>query len=294
MSLAVAPAIPYVDVPHLVLVPARAFGEFPGRPLAVEPFGVLVALGVYCGIYFTLRQGRKREVDERELTSFLLWIAVTGFVSAHVLDVIFYYPGLVLEDPWSLLRLWDGLSSFGGFTGAVLAGLAWRLRHRKSIFAYADVVGSAFPVTWLFGRAGCAVVHDHPGVPSDAWFAVRFPEGGRLDLGLIEFAFTIPLVIAFAVLWRRPRPVGTYLALMALYYAPLRFLLDFWRARAPVEQGSAVASADPRYAALTPAQWACIALFLFGVVLGWRVLRGRTPISAASRRSSRDLGRSSS
>jgi phosphatidylglycerol:prolipoprotein diacylglycerol transferase len=125
----------------------------------------------------------------------------------------------------------------------------------------------------LFGRAGCAVVHDHIGVPSHAWFAVHFPQGPRLDLGLIEFAFTVPLVITFGLLWRRQRPFGTYLALMALYYAPLRFVLDFWRARTPVLQGDMVASADPRYALLTPAQWACIALFVFGLVLSGRLLR---------------------
>jgi phosphatidylglycerol---prolipoprotein diacylglyceryl transferase len=265
--------IPYISLPHLVLVPAGFFGDFPRGPLAVEPFGVLVAIGVYTGIYFALRQGRLRGVDERNLTSFLIWIAVTGFVSAHVLDVIFYYPGMVLEDPWSLVRLWDGLSSFGGFTGALLAGFAWRLRHKTPILSYADVVGSAFPVTWLFGRAGCAVAHDHVGLASEAWFAVRFPEGSRLDLGLIELVFTVPLVVLFALLWRRPRPFGTYLALMALYYAPLRFALDFFRAREPVLQGASLASADPRYAELTPAQWACLALLVFGAGMAWFVRR---------------------
>jgi phosphatidylglycerol---prolipoprotein diacylglyceryl transferase len=267
------PAIPYITLPHLVVLPEHAIGSFPSRPIAFEPFGLLVAAGVYLGVFVALRQGRRRNVDEAELTSFLIWIAVTGFVSAHVLDVLFYYPGLVLKDPWALLRLWDGLSSFGGFTGALLAGFAWRLRYGRPILAHADVVCSAFVVTWLFGRTGCAVTHDHPGVLSDAWFAVRFPEGGRLDLGLIELVATIPLAIVFAYLWRKPRLFGTYLALTALYYAPLRFALDFWRAR------EGVASADPRYAALTPAQWACIALFVYGVAMAIFVLRRRRALA---------------
>jgi phosphatidylglycerol---prolipoprotein diacylglyceryl transferase len=280
MSGWAAPAIPYVDLGHIELVPEGFFwGKFPGRPLAIEPFGVLVAVGVFLGVHFALRQGRRRQLNEQKLTSFLIWIAITGFVSAHVLDVVFYYPRMVLEDPGSLLRLWDGLSSFGGFTGALLAAFAWRLKHKTPILAYSDVVGSAFPVTWLFGRGGCAVAHDHVGVPSDAWFAVRFPEGGRLDLGLIELVFTVPLLVLFAVLWRKPRPFGTYLSLMALYYAPLRFVLDFWRSRTPVSLGDAVASPDARYAALTPAQWACIALFVYGLALGLWLLRSRRALS---------------
>jgi len=49
----------------------------------------------------------------------------------------------------------------------------------------ADLVASAFPLSWVFGRSGCSLAHDHPGMLSNAWFAVQYPGGGRFDLGLI-------------------------------------------------------------------------------------------------------------
>jgi phosphatidylglycerol:prolipoprotein diacylglycerol transferase len=263
-----APLIPYVQVPDLTLLPARLIGGFPPAPVALKPFGTLVALGLYAGTMSALWVTRRRGVSERAMVSFLTWIVISSFFFAHVLDTLSYYPAEVLRDPWSLLRLWEGLSSFGGFTGCVLGGVAWRLWHKTPILAYSDIVASCFPVSWTFGRLGCSIAHDHPGIHSDAWFAVRYPDGGRLDLGLLELLITVPLMLVFFRLLRKPRPWGFYAGVMCIYYAPLRFLMDFLRERTGVNVGSALlAGGDARYFALTPAQWGCLPLLALGVVL---------------------------
>jgi phosphatidylglycerol:prolipoprotein diacylglycerol transferase len=206
-------------------------------------------------------------VSERAFVSFLTWVVLSSFFFGHVLDTLSYYPREALRDPWSLLRLWEGLSSFGGFTGAIIGGLAWRLWNRTPVLAYTDVVTSCFPVSWSFGRLGCSIAHDHPGVHSDLWFAVRYPDGGRIDLGLMELAITVPLMLVFFRLLRRPRPWGFYTGTMCAYYAPLRFALDFLRERAGAVIGGYAGAGDARYCGLTPAQWGCVPLFVLGVVL---------------------------
>ena len=131
------------------------------------------------------------------MLSFTGWVAVSGFVFAHWLDALFYYPRDVLEDPLLLLRLWEGLSSFGGFAGAFVGAFAWRFHYKATLLPYADIVASSFPVSMAFGRLGCAVAHDHPGLRSDFFLAVRFPDGGRHDLGFYEFLLMTPLAITF-------------------------------------------------------------------------------------------------
>lgn len=271
------PLIPYLEIPDLVLIPQGWLdGRLPPIPISIKPFGVLVATGVYAGGFLALRQGKKLGLDERTLFSFILWVVGIGFVGGHVLDAIFYYPERMLSDPLSVIRLWDGLSSFGGFVGAAGGAWLWRWRHGTPMLPYADVVASAFPVGWVFGRAGCALAHDHPGLSSTAWFAVRYPTGGRFDLGLYEMLLTIPIAAAFLVLRQRPRPWGFYLAVMSIAYAPWRFALDFLRARdTPIT--------DPRYGALTPAQWACFGLLGVGLWMLWRSLsRAGTPAAFAA------------
>jgi len=105
---------------------------------------------------------------------------------------------------------------------------------------------------------------------TDAWYAVRWEVHGlgvvpRLDLGLIEMLLTIPLALAFLWAWHRKptRPLGFYTGWMCVAYAPVRFFLDFLRVG---ENDPLVGNGgDPRYAGLTPAQWACFGLLALGL-----------------------------
>jgi phosphatidylglycerol:prolipoprotein diacylglycerol transferase len=262
-----APLIPYIDLPEVTLIPAEMFGRgLPPSAVSLKPFGTLVAIGAYVGAYLALRQGQRLGLHQAAVSSFVFWIAAFGFVGGHVFELAVYYPERLIAEPLSLFELWEGQSSFGGFLGAFVGGMLWRVRHKVRILPYADVIASSFPAAWAFGRLGCSVAHDHPGMSSDAWYAVAYPGGGRFDLGLYELVLTIPLVVAFAALRQRARPWGFYLGVMMLAYAPVRFMLDFLRAQD-------IAASDARYAALTPAQWASIPMLAAGAILFWRAMQ---------------------
>ncbi|MEJ7734262.1 MAG: prolipoprotein diacylglyceryl transferase family protein [Polyangiaceae bacterium] len=272
--------IPYIpgdklEVPLSFLLHLPFIGDVfdANHPPSIKPFGTLVALGVYIGSMLAMRRAKERGLDAKKMNEFIFWSVGLGFVGGHVLDAVFYHPARVARDPLYLLMLWDGLSSYGGFIGATLGALLWRRSRRESILAYSEVFCSAFPLAWVFGRAGCASVHDHPGRLSDAWFAVRYPASGlglgsdgyigRYDLGLYECLLSIPLAIAIWILWqRRPvRPLGFYIGIVCTAYAPVRFCLDFLREH----EQNGVSGGDPRYLGLTPAQWACFGLLALGI-----------------------------
>ncbi len=264
------PAIPYIQLPEIPLsflsyLPIIGEKISQGDPPTIKPFGTLVALGVYLGSVIALRRAKERGLDTRKLNDFIFWSIGMGFVGAHVLDSIFYYPDKVVKNPLYLLELWAGLSSFGGFTGALLGSFIWKWRNRVSMLAYLDVVCSAFPAAWVFGRSGCSVAHDHPGRMTDLWLGVQYPNLppgiGRFDLGLIEMLLTIPLAIAFHFKWKSgPKFFGYYAGWMSIVYAPVRFFLDFLR----VGPGDKL-PADERYFHLTPAQWAAFGLLGLGI-----------------------------
>jgi phosphatidylglycerol:prolipoprotein diacylglycerol transferase len=129
------------------------------------------------------------------------------------------------------------------------------------------VLVQALVVGWVFGRLGCTLVHDHVGTPSTFLLAVRFPNGPRHDLGLYEFLYTlVVLVPAVVVLDRRQRPPGTSVAVLALMYAPVRFLLDFLRQ-------TDLPGADVRHHALTVAQYGTVVLAGIGLGLAVRIRR---------------------
>ena len=278
------PLIPYLSVPELPLAFLTKIPIIDGffdaaHPPTIKPFGTLVALGVYLGSVLAVRRAKQRGLDLKKMNDFLFWVVGWGFVGGHVLDAIFYHPDHVARNPLYLVALWEGLSSYGGFVGATLGALGYRYFKKEKVLAYTEVVCSAFPLGWVFGRAGCSVVHDHPGRLSDAWVAVRYPMGagfvGRFDLGLYECLLTIPLAGAYGILWRQKRRAdGFFIGWMCVAYAPVRFLLDFLRE----VEGNGVSGADPRYGGLTPAQWACFGLLAVGVYFV-RLSKRTTPSS---------------
>jgi phosphatidylglycerol---prolipoprotein diacylglyceryl transferase len=277
----VGPQIPYITLPEIPLtfllyVPGLKELFDPAHPPSIKPFGTLVALGVYLGSIVATRHARQRGLDMKKMGEYIFWVVAAGFVGGHMLDAIFYHPARVAREPLYLFKLWDGLSSYGGFTGAIIGAFSWRLYRRERLMPYSECINSAFPLAWVFGRTGCTVVHDHPGRLSDAWFAVRYPMGegyiGRLDLGLYEMVLSIPLAVTFLVLWRRKlyRPLGFYTGWMCVAYAPVRFFLDFLRE----QERSGVLGGDPRYGGLTPAQWASFGLLAVGIFFLRMAARG--------------------
>jgi phosphatidylglycerol---prolipoprotein diacylglyceryl transferase len=289
--------IPLIHVPDLKI-----------GPLTLHPFGVLVATGVILGTWLATRRARARGLDLDKLNSFITWMLIAGFLGGHMLDQVFYHWPEFVKRPWSIFLLYEGLSSFGGFTGALIGIVLWKYyealpigkirflgtipKYRRRsvtmpILPFADIILSVFPVAWVFGRTGCAVVHDHPGMAAapGTLLAVAFgrPEriqkllsfgGGDLelrwgtapqfDLGLLEMMFTVILASLLALTWRRKLTTGSYVAVTALCYAPVRFAMDYLRVK-DIDQ------ADPRFGGLTPAQWSCVALFVFGLVMVWKV-----------------------
>lgn len=248
--------IPYITIPPLVL-----------WKLEFHAFGVLVGIAILVGAWLAAARAEELKLSRAKMNDMVLWLLAVGFILAHLVAVFFYHPHRLREDPWVLLQFWNGISSIGGFFGGILGFWIYTQRQRLPRMAYADATAYALSFAWIFGRAGCSVAHDHPGMRSDSFFAVAYPEGPRFDLGLYEFVWAIVVsAILFALRKKAAREApGLITATLALLYAPVRFLLDFLRA---TDLGQ---RSDPRLLGLTAAQYGCIVIFALGVaILAWR------------------------
>lgn len=253
------------------VIPWFTLGPIHLGPLPIQPFGLLVATGVFVGAAVARRAVLRRGLDEEHYQRMITWMLLCAFGLAHIVAVTAYHPERLLTEPWRLLKFWDGLSSVGGFFGAVIGCQLYARKAGIKFVDYADPTMEGFVYGWMFGRMGCTVVHDHPGIPSDFFLAINYPAGHfgpgdpggpRLDLGLLELLFTVFLALLFLWLKRKPRFPGFYLGLAPLLYAPVRFALDFLRK--PASEGG-----DDRYVGLTPAQWAVVALIVMGAYVLW-------------------------
>jgi phosphatidylglycerol---prolipoprotein diacylglyceryl transferase len=86
-----------------------------------KPFGLLVAAGILAGSWFAQRRARQAKVDLDEVRSAVAWAVVVGFIGAHLVAIVYYKPERVADEGVvSLLKIWDGISSYGGFLGALV------------------------------------------------------------------------------------------------------------------------------------------------------------------------------
>jgi len=280
--------IPYFPQPEYQL-----FG-----PVTIHAFGAIVALSVIVGWQMAVVRTRRTSLDPDLLQDLMLYVVLSGFIVAHLYSVLAYFPRQAMEDPLLLLRIWENISSFGGFVGG-LFGL-WLFFHlkRRNIdmvtrLRYLDAIAYVFPFAWTIGRLACTVAHDHPGMittfplgislkspEAQAYITSFYREAGRLgelppqaglakmafhDLGWYEFLYMLSVMVpALLVLDRKTRPPGFYLVTFPLLYVPARFFMDFLRL------------SDARYFGLTPGQYAGMTVFLAAMFLFVRYAKRKT------------------
>lgn len=263
-----------------------------------HPYGIACALGFFAWDWAVMRQAVRRGFDRADFRVCTLWVLVSGTFFAWLVDAVFYHPPG--RSVVSTLFAFQGFSSTGAIVGAVIGGVLWRhLFIRKeegrwrvsrrtsgvSLLGATEVVVSTWPVAWAFGRLGCALIHDHPGitVPKgtlSSLFAVAWPLGpedgthhvlgplhvvtggsqARFDLGLLEFFLLAAIAIGFSRMWNKEVKLGTFTILGALVYGPIRFVLDFLREH----DGP---GGDLRHGGLTFAQYWSLAVIAIALVL---------------------------
>jgi phosphatidylglycerol:prolipoprotein diacylglycerol transferase len=244
--------------------------------LPIQPFGIIVATGVLIGAEVMRRYALKRGADEDDLRGLTGWVVVTGFIGAHVFDILAYEQDKLAKDPLILLKLWDGISSYGGFLGGAMGWwfYVWWKRLTPGMWADSTVIGLL--LGFSIGRIGCTLVHDHIGRATDFALGVDYPvreliardvyeeiqrSGHHVgsvirahNMAMYELAYLIPvnaLILAMAFSKKKRWPAGLLAVLTGLLYAPVRFVLEFWRLN----------QSDTRYAGLTFAQWLSIVAF---------------------------------
>ncbi len=275
--------MPFIELPTIHL-----------GPVPIQFFGILVAIGVLLGTSVTVRYATHYKLNEDNMRFVGMRVIIFGFIMCHLLDVFFYTPGKVLEDPLIIIKLIEGIASYGGILGATLALTYYAHKLGLHYLRYGDAIVYGFSFGLFFGRIGCATAHDHLGAQTDFPLAVhvpklmrcpelklptgapdydamadkvgcqnwRLPDGAAdvfaHDLGLYEVGVLGLLIIILSIVvkfWKTRRP-GTLVVIAAFYYAPIRFYMDFLR----------FPDSDPRYLGLTPAQHLCIWTVVGGIV----------------------------
>jgi phosphatidylglycerol:prolipoprotein diacylglycerol transferase len=241
----VKPLIPWFEAPILEI----PLGNF---TLPLHGFGFLVALGFIFGGRAAMTRAKRLGLDPEVINRLIGWLVLGTFVGGHVGYGLMYKPDEYLANPAEFLKVWQGLSSFGGFIVCVPISI-WFFRSEKvPVWPYLDCLAYGMAIGWFFGRMGCFVAHDHPGTETNFYlgvYGICQPHGNKMvachDLGLYESLWSLAMFGLFTLMDRRSWKPGTLVLTLGLAYGPLRFFMDFLRPEVT----------DARYWGFTPGQY---------------------------------------
>ena len=188
-------------------------------------------------------------LDRDQVESLVTYLILGVIIGGRFGYVLFYNFGSYIQNPISMLSVWDGGMAFhGGFLGVVVAALIYCRINGVLIWSCADLIAVASGPGLLFGRLANFINAELWGRPTDVPWGVVFPgdraqdcpgvigECARHPSQLYEagveglLIFIVLLLVAFAGGLRRP---GMITGLFLLIYGAGRYVAEFYRVPDP-------------------------------------------------------------
>ena len=246
-------------------------------PFALRWYSIAYLAGIFVGYWYLLKliaqpgaPMARRHADD------LVFYAALGIILGGRLGyVVFYNPGYYLQNPLSVLKLWDGGMSFhGGVIGTSvgLIYLAWK--EKLQWLRLHDYVACCVPFGLFFGRLANFVNQELWGAPTEVPWAVRFMEGpvGQQVLGPPRhpsqlYEAILEGLVLFAILawmfWKtkaRYEP-GKLVGAFIFFYGVFRFGVEF------IREPDAQLTEFAQTTGLHMGQWLCVPMILGGLYL---------------------------
>jgi phosphatidylglycerol:prolipoprotein diacylglycerol transferase len=247
--------------------------------LHLRSYGVMLAVAFLFGTWLSLREARRRALDEDKVVTVILAALVFGIVGARMLFVFEHVQEFRRE--WgSVLALWQGgLTLYGGVVENTLAGLVAARRLGLSHWEVADALTPAFAIGTMLGRVGCYLNGCCYGVPTRLPWGVTFPpdsfaglEFGNARIHPSQLYFALAGLGLFLFTWalrRRIKVPGVLFWAFIALFALVRIPLDWTRAYEPEATLLRVGAAG-----VTESQLMSLAIALFAALMILRLRRG--------------------
>ena len=248
-------------------------------PLAVRWYGITYLAGFAAAWILGKRRAARTgsPVLPAQVDDLIFYAALGIIIGGRVGYMVFYGSDQLIENPLSLLRIWEGGMSFhGGFLGVLAAMALYARRLGRRFFEIMDFVAPLVPIGLGAGRIGNFINGELWGAPTSVPWAFIVDGVARHPSQLYE-ALLEGLVL-FVILWvysSRPRPVMAVSGVFLLGYGIFRFGVEFVR----------LPDAHIGYLAfgwVTMGQVLTLPMILFGIFLLWRAYRSQ-PVPVAAR-----------
>ena len=138
-------------------IPSPSTGVWYLGPIPLRAYGIVIAVGMIVGVWWTARRYRARGGDPDVLYDVAMWAIPIGIIGARLYHVItspeaYFGPG---GDPWLIPQIWrGGLGIWGGVGAGALGAFLAVKRAGVRFGPIADSLAPALLVAQAIGRWG--------------------------------------------------------------------------------------------------------------------------------------------
>ena len=191
-------------------------------------FGILI--GWYLAKKFFLSKNIYHKFDD-----YMTFVIVGLILGGRFGYVLFYNLNFYINNPFDILKLWQGGMSFhGGVLGIIIASIIFAKKNYDNIFEYLDVVALASPIGIFFGRIANFINSELYGSSTNVPWAVTFIQidsiprhPSQLYEALLEGLILFLILIYFKNKFLN-KP-GLISGLFLIFYSIFRFFVEFYR-----------------------------------------------------------------
>jgi phosphatidylglycerol:prolipoprotein diacylglycerol transferase len=242
--------------------------------IVIRWYSLAYIVGIFGGYWLVKRMLRRpgAPMSEQHVDDLLFWAMLGVIVGGRLGYVLFYNLGQYIDDPLSIIRLWDGGMSFhGGVIGVTLACFYIARRKNLSFLRVCDYVACVYPFGHLLGRLANFINGELWGRATDVSWGMIFPASqtmiARHPSQLYQAALEGALLLAICTyaFWRtdaRYYP-GRLVGLFTFGMGVARFVVEFFR-----EPDSQLLWLQTD-TGLSMGQWLTIPMILLGCWLMW-------------------------
>jgi phosphatidylglycerol:prolipoprotein diacylglycerol transferase len=245
-------------------------------------YGLMIILGILSGIGIAAFRGKKYGISGEDVIFSSCYAGIGLIIGAKIMYLFTILPELaeyrnkLFANPSLLLPLLTaGFVFYGGLIGAFIGYLLYCKKYHINLVGLLDLIAPSIPIIHGFGRIGCFFAGCCYGITYYGPFHVIFhntpfapTEIPLLPVQLIESGLNLTAGIVLLIFAGRIRKPGRILGIYLIYYAVMRFVLEYFRG--DIERGL--------YGGLSTSQWISILILPVGIWLYYGIRTIKSPV----------------